>query len=70
MKSKLNLNSLLEQKNLELPKLVTILSKLNDELRKNQFGSCSTGTMYRILLDKGYEVISRNQRQARESIGV
>ena len=58
--------------NKETERIVPIVMKhdkydLYDELRENQFGSCSTGAMYRILLDRGYEVVSRNQIKTRES---
>jgi hypothetical protein len=43
---------------------------LIDELRINQYGKCSVGAMYRIVLEKGYESITKDQMRLREPIGV
>ena len=43
---------------------------LIDELRINQYGKCSVGAMYRIVLDKGYESLTRDHMRLREPIGV
>ena len=43
---------------------------LIDELRINQYGKCSVGAMYRILLDRGYESITKDQMRLREPVGV
>ena len=52
--------------------IVMDLSKhdLIDELRINQYGKCSVGAMYRIVLEKGYESITKDQMRLREPIGV
>jgi hypothetical protein len=41
---------------------------LYDELRENKFGSCSTGAMYRILLDRGYESITNDHMRLRSVV--
>ena len=56
-------------------KVVPIVMKhdkhdLFDELRVNQYGSCSVGAMYRILLDRGYESITKDQMRLRAPVGV
>ena len=43
---------------------------LIDELRINQYGKCSVGAMYRIVLEKGYESITKDQMRLREPVGV
>ena len=43
---------------------------LIDELRVNQYGKCSVGAMYRIVLDKGYESITKDHMRLREQVGV
>jgi hypothetical protein len=43
---------------------------LIDELRINQYGKCSVGAMYRIVLDKGYESITKDHMRLREQVGV
>ena len=43
---------------------------LIDELRINQYGKCSVGAMYRIVLEKGYESITKDQLRLRDPLGV
>ena len=43
---------------------------LIDELRINQYGKCSVGAMYRIVLEKGYESITKDYMRLREPVGV
>jgi hypothetical protein len=43
---------------------------LIDELRINQYGKCSVGAMYRIVLEKGYESITKGHMRLREQVGV
>ena len=43
---------------------------LIDELRINQYGKCSVGAMYRIVLEKGYESITKDHMRLREPVGV
>jgi hypothetical protein len=43
---------------------------LIDELRINQYGKCSVGAMYRIVLEKGYESITKDHMRLREQVGV
>ena len=52
--------------------IVMDLSKhdLIDELRINQYGKCSVGAMYRIVLEKGYESITKDHMRLREQVGV
>ena len=41
------------------------------EIRINQYGgNISIGAMYRILLDKGYDVVVRDQLRSRQASGV
>ena len=61
--------------NQDKEKVVPIVMDLNkhdliNELRVNQYGKCSVGAMYRIVLDKGYESLTRDHMRLREPIGV
>ena len=52
-----------------------VMDKVKDdlikEIRINQYGgNISIGAMYRILLDKEYDVVARDQLRSRQASGV